>query len=71
MILEHVAMACSDFSVKSDHFVQPFFVASGFTKCSSVRTPAQVFGLLEALYASFDAAANKHRVYKIETIGKF
>jgi Adenylate and Guanylate cyclase catalytic domain len=41
----------------------------GFTAWSSVRSPTQVFHLLETLYASFDDIAKKRRVFKVETIG--
>jgi class 3 adenylate cyclase len=41
----------------------------GFTAWSSARPPEQVFTLLETLYASFDRAAHRLGVYKIETIG--
>ena len=42
----------------------------GFTKWSSSRTPVEVFQLLEALYAAFDANAKRRRVFKIETVRK-
>ncbi|CAB9497512.1 Receptor-type guanylate cyclase gcy [Seminavis robusta] len=42
---------------------------AGFTKWSSCRTPVEVFELLEALYAAFDANAKRRKVFKIETIG--
>jgi Adenylate and Guanylate cyclase catalytic domain len=42
---------------------------AGFTSWSSVRTPTQVFHLLEAVYGAFDAIANKRGVFKVETIG--
>jgi class 3 adenylate cyclase len=42
---------------------------AGFTAWSSERDPTQVFQLLEALYGMFDALADKHGVFKIETIG--
>jgi len=41
----------------------------GFTAWSLVREPSQVFSLLEAVYGAFDQIAEKHRVFKIETIG--
>ena len=41
----------------------------GFTAWSSEREPAQVFTLLETLYAAFDRVAEKLGVFKIETIG--
>jgi Adenylate and Guanylate cyclase catalytic domain len=41
----------------------------GFTHWSSSRQPAEVFYLLETLYAGFDALAKYHGVFKIETIG--
>ncbi|CAB9524999.1 Receptor-type guanylate cyclase gcy [Seminavis robusta] len=41
----------------------------GFTAWSSLRSPEQVFRLLETLYSSFDEMANRRRVFKVETIG--
>ena len=41
----------------------------GFTAWSSTRDPIQVFHLLETIYAGFDALANIHGVFKVETIG--
>jgi Adenylate and Guanylate cyclase catalytic domain len=41
----------------------------GFTAWSSSRDATQVFHLLETIYASFDALARVHGVFKIETIG--
>ena len=38
----------------------------GFTAWSSVREPSHVFTLLETLYSSFDRAAKKHRIFKVE-----
>jgi class 3 adenylate cyclase len=42
---------------------------SGFTAWSSMHTPAEVFKLLETLYAAFDKIARKRKVFKVETIG--
>ena len=42
---------------------------AGFTAWSSVRDPAQVFTLLETVYATFDALAARRKVFKVETIG--
>jgi class 3 adenylate cyclase len=42
---------------------------AGFTAWSSVRTPTQVFTLLEAIYGAFDAIAKRRGVFKVETIG--
>ncbi|CAB9528064.1 Receptor-type guanylate cyclase gcy [Seminavis robusta] len=42
---------------------------AGFTAWSSARSPAHVFTLLETIYAAFDSLADKHSVFKIETIG--
>lgn len=42
---------------------------AGFTAWSSVREPAQVFTLLETLYAAFDDIARRRRVFKVETVG--
>jgi Adenylate and Guanylate cyclase catalytic domain len=41
----------------------------GFTAWSSVREPAHVFSLLEAIYATFDQVARRRGVFKVETIG--
>ena len=37
----------------------------GFTAWSSVREPAQVFILLEAVYSEFDELAKKRGVFKV------
>jgi class 3 adenylate cyclase len=42
---------------------------AGFTAWSSVREPAQVFTLLEAMYGAFDDIANRRGIFKVETIG--
>jgi hypothetical protein len=42
---------------------------AGFTKWSSTRSPTQVFTLLEKLYGAYDKLADKHHVFKIETVG--
>jgi class 3 adenylate cyclase len=42
---------------------------AGFTKWSSSRSPTQVFTLLETLYEAFDKLADKHHIFKIETVG--
>eukprot|EP00523_Entomoneis_sp_CCMP467_P017961 CAMPEP_0168810014 /NCGR_PEP_ID=MMETSP0726-20121227/3381_1 /TAXON_ID=265536 /ORGANISM="Amphiprora sp., Strain CCMP467" /LENGTH=1234 /DNA_ID=CAMNT_0008862013 /DNA_START=54 /DNA_END=3758 /DNA_ORIENTATION=+ len=42
---------------------------AGFTAWSSLREPAQVFSLLEALYGAFDQIAHARGVFKVETIG--
>ena len=39
------------------------------TAWSSVRSPEQVFSLLETTYQAFDALARKRRVFKVETVG--
>lgn len=41
----------------------------GFTSWSSNRNPEHVFHLLECLFGSFDTAASKRGVFKVETIG--
>eukprot|EP00977_Amphora_coffeiformis_P010557 scaffold2482_cov166-Amphora_coffeaeformis.AAC.23 len=41
----------------------------GFTAWSSVREPAQVFSLLEAVYSAFDEIAKRRGVFKVETVG--
>jgi class 3 adenylate cyclase len=42
---------------------------AGFTSWSSTRQPSEVFHLLETLYGAFDEIADKHGVFKVETIG--
>jgi class 3 adenylate cyclase len=42
---------------------------AGFTAWSSEREPTQVFQLLESVYQTFDQIAEKHGVFKVETIG--
>lgn len=42
---------------------------SGFTSWSSTRDPAQVFTLLENIFAEFDAVAKARKVFKVETVG--
>lgn len=42
---------------------------AGFTAWSSSRQPAEVFTLLETLYAKFDSIAREMKVFKVETIG--
>lgn len=46
-----------------------FMDLAGFTKWSSMRTPVEVFELLEAVYGAFDKIAKRRRVFKVETIG--
>jgi class 3 adenylate cyclase len=41
----------------------------GYTKMSSEMTPTEVMDMLNDLYTKFDSLAEKHRVYKLETIG--
>ena len=41
----------------------------GFTNISSTITPEQVCDMLDRLYTKFDELAEKHDVFKIETIG--
>ncbi|CAB9512833.1 Receptor-type guanylate cyclase gcy [Seminavis robusta] len=42
---------------------------SGFTAWSSVRSPDQVFELLETVYRHFDEIAKNRGVFKVETVG--
>lgn len=46
-----------------------FMDLAGFTKWSSMRTPVEVFELLEAVYGAFDRIAKRRKVFKVETIG--
>ncbi len=41
----------------------------GFTACSSMREPRQVFMLLETIYAPFDEIATWRGVLKVGTVG--
>ena len=41
----------------------------GYTKLSSEMTPIEVMKMLNDLYTKFDVLADKHKVYKLETIG--
>lgn len=42
----------------------------GFTSWSSDRQPSEVFQLLETIYGSFDVAAKRRHVFKVETASK-
>ena len=42
---------------------------AGFTAWSSQREPSQVFTLLEKIYGAFDEISERHRVFKVETVG--
>jgi len=41
----------------------------GFTNISSELTPIKISEMLDRLYAAFDELSQKHRVFKVETIG--
>jgi len=43
---------------------------TGFTEWTSVREPVAVFQFLEQLYSNFDELAERHKVYKVETVGE-
>jgi len=45
------------------------FFSYSYTKMSSEMTPTEVMKMLNDLYVKFDELAEKHKVYKIETIG--
>jgi class 3 adenylate cyclase len=40
-----------------------------FTDISRALSPVKVCDMLDRLYVAFDALANKHHVFKVETIG--
>jgi hypothetical protein len=40
-----------------------------FTDISRALSPVKVCDMLDRLYVAFDALANKHEVFKVETIG--
>ncbi len=40
-----------------------------FTDISRVLPPVKVMKMLDRLYLAFDALANKHEIFKVETIG--
>ena len=40
-----------------------------FTDISRALSPVKVCNMLDRLYLAFDALANKHDVFKVETIG--
>ena len=41
----------------------------GFTKISQTFSPLKVSNMLDRLYVAFDDLANKHKIFKVETIG--
>jgi len=41
----------------------------GFTKLASTRTPREVVEFISDLFGAFDALTEKHKIWKIETIG--
>mmetsp|Transcript_14767 Transcript_14767/g.26491 ORF Transcript_14767/g.26491 Transcript_14767/m.26491 type:complete len:1228 (+) Transcript_14767:159-3842(+) len=51
------------------HCTVLFADIAGFTAWSSVRSPEQVFTLLQSVYQAFDRIAARRRVFKVETIG--
>lgn len=51
------------------HTTVIFADISGFTSWSSSREPGHVFILLQTVYQAFDLLAQKHKVFKVETIG--
>ena len=40
-----------------------------FTDISRVLPPVKVMAMLDRLYLKFDALADKHEIFKVETIG--
>ena len=40
-----------------------------FTDISRVLSPVKVCNMLDRLYLAFDALADKHEIFKVETIG--
>jgi class 3 adenylate cyclase len=66
---ENISMSGSPIAELYPDTTVLFADIAGFTAWSSVRTPAQVFYLLETLFGAFDAIASKRGVFKVETIG--
>eukprot|EP00980_Cylindrotheca_fusiformis_P020566 scaffold7641_cov115-Cylindrotheca_fusiformis.AAC.12 len=53
--------------LKAGQKVEPDIVR--FTDISRALTPVKVCNMLDRLYLAFDALANKHEIFKVETIG--
>lgn len=74
MTLDDFGMGDSDLNAAPiadlfPHCTVCFADIAGFTAWSSTRDPAQVFILLQHVYASFDKIAKRRKVFKVETIG--
>ena len=54
---------------RSTRILTWFLIFTNLAAWSSVREPAQVFTLLETIYAAFDEIANRRKVFKVETVG--
>lgn len=65
-VLRYKTKPIADFFSSATIF---FADVEGFTAWSSTREPFQVFSLLESLYGAFDQLADKHGIYKVETVG--
>jgi len=72
-LLPHILAShchCRIFCSENHEMVTVFFSdIVGFTDISRKLPPVKVCSMLDRLYLAFDALANKHEVFKVETIG--
>ena len=61
-------MDISYFDKHNNSPILTFFVDTSHGQAGEM-TPIQVMNMLNALYMEFDKLAEKHNVYKVETIG--
>jgi len=67
--IKHLQTENSLFAEQFDTVTILFADIVDYTALASMITPFQVVSLLNELYVKFDILANKHGVYKVETIG--
>jgi class 3 adenylate cyclase len=60
---------CFTFSETHNNVTVFFSEIVRFTDISRVLSGVKVWDMLDRLYVAFDALANKHEVFKVETIG--